>query len=207
METPATLDVTDVAVEALLAGRLIVLPTDTVYGLCASPYREEPVRRLYRLKGREELQPTALVGSDLDMLLECVPELRGRTGTILRALLPGPYTVIAPNPSRRFRWLTGARPDTIGLRVPLLEGPAADVLDRVSAVAATSANLPGERDPARVDQIPEPIRAGCEIVVDAGELPGVPSTVVDITGAEPRVLREGPVSASEALERISTALA
>ena len=207
METPATLDVTDVAVEALLAGRLIVLPTDTVYGLCASPYREEPVRRLYRLKGREELPPTAVVGSDLDMPLECVPELRGRTGTILRALLPGPYTVIAPNPSRRFRWLTGARPDTIGLRVPLLEGAAADVLARVSAVAATSANLPGEPDPSRADQIPEPIRAGCEIVVDAGELPGVPSTVVDITAAEPRVLREGLASASEALERISTALA
>ena len=203
---PATINSTDAAVEAVLAGRLIVLPTDTVYGLCASPYREDPVRRLYRLKGREEMQPTALVGSDLDMLLECVPELRGRTGTILRALLPGPYTVIAPNPSRRFRWLAGARPDTIGLRVPALTGAAAEVLDRVSAVAATSANLPGERDPARVDEIPEAIRAGCEVVVDAGELPGVPSTVVDITGAEPRVLREGAVSADEALQRITAAV-
>ena len=207
VKAPSTANLVDVAVEAVLAGRPIVLPTDTVYGLCASPYREEPVRRLYRLKGRDEMQPTALVASNVDMLFECVPELRGRTGTILRALLPGPYTVIAPNPSRRFRWLTGARPDTIGVRVPLLTGAAADVLARVSAVAATSANLPGEPDPARVDQIPEEIRAGCEVVIDGGELPGAASTIVDITGAEPRVLREGPVSASEVRERISAALA
>ena len=206
VETPATADTVDVAVEAVLAGRVVVLPTDTVYGLCASPYREEPVRRLYRLKGRDETQPTALLASDLDMLFECVPELRGRTATILRALLPGPYTVVAPNPARRFRWLTGGRAETIGVRVPVLTGVAAEVLERVSAVAATSANLPGEGDPARVDRIPPEIRAGCAAIVDTGELPGIASTVVDLTGAEPRVLREGPVPASDVLERIHAAL-
>ena len=206
MQTETTAGVVDAAVEALLAGRLVVLPTDTVYGLCASPYREAPVRRLYKLKGRDVFQPTALIARDVDMLFECIPELRGRSGTILRALLPGPYTVVAPNPSGRFRWLAGARTETIGVRVPVLEGAAAEVLERVAAVAATSANLPGEKDPARVDQVPEQILAGCDVIVDAGELPGVPSTVVDITGDEPRVLREGRAPAAEALERIRAAL-
>ena len=73
---------TDVAAAAaaIRAGRLAVVPTDTVYGLAASPYSEAPVRALYRAKGREELQPTALVAADLEQLLECVPELLGRAG-------------------------------------------------------------------------------------------------------------------------------
>jgi tRNA threonylcarbamoyl adenosine modification protein (Sua5/YciO/YrdC/YwlC family) len=196
----------DTVVEEILGGRPVILPTDTVYGLCTMPYREEPVRRLYRLKGRDASQPTAFVAADVDMLLECIPELRGRAGTILRALLPGPFTVVAPNPARRFRWLTGNNPETIGVRVPAADGALASVLERVSAVAATSANRPGERDPKRLEEIPEEIRGGC-VLLDGGELPGVPSTVVDITGPEPRILREGAVPAGETLARVRSAAA
>src|SRR5207249_12231393 len=109
----------------------VILPTDTVYGLCATPYREEPTRRIYRLKGRSETMPSALVCSDVEMLFECVPELRGRSGLIARALLPGAYTLVLPNPGRRFRWLTGASPETIGVRIPELDGPGREVLARV----------------------------------------------------------------------------
>jgi L-threonylcarbamoyladenylate synthase len=195
--------VTDQVVAAIKEGRPVVLPTDTVYGLCADAYREAPVRRLYRLKGREELQPTALVAADVDVLLDAVPELRGRAGVIARALLPGPYTLILPNPARRFRWLTGSRPATIGVRVPIPPEETAAVLGRVGAVAATSANLPGGPDPRRVDDVPDELRAGCSAVLDAGELPGTPSTVLDLTGPEPVVVREGAVPAAEALERLS----
>jgi L-threonylcarbamoyladenylate synthase len=195
--------VIDDVVHAIRAGRAVVLPTDTVYGVAANAYREAPVRRLYRLKGREERQPTALVAADVDVLLDCVPELRGRAGVIARALLPGPYTLILPNPARRFRWLTGDRPDTIGVRVPDLVGDAAAVLRQVSAVAATSANEPGGPDPRRVDEIPESIRADCAAILDVGELPGTPSTVLDLTDAEPVVVRVGAVPADEALERLS----
>ncbi len=194
---------TDQVVAAIKEGRPVVLPTDTVYGLCADAYREAPVRRLYRLKGREELQPTALVAADVDVLLDAVPELRGRAGVIARALLPGPYTLILPNPARRFRWLTGSRPATIGVRVPIPPEETAAVLGRVGAVAATSANLPGGPDPRRVDDVPDELRAGCSAVLDAGELPGTPSTVLDLTGPEPVVVREGAVPAAEALERLS----
>ncbi len=193
----------DEVVEAIRAGRPVILPTDTVYGLCADAYREEPVRRLYRLKGRGEMQPTALLAADVDVLLDAVPELRGRAAKVVRALLPGPYTLILPNPGRRFRWLTGERPDTIGVRVPALEGDARLVLERVGAVAATSANLPGGEDPRRLEDVPEQLLAGCGAVLDAGELPGIASTVLDLTGPEPAVVREGAVPAAEALARVS----
>ena len=195
--------IVDQAVAALRAGEPIVLPTDTVYGLCAYAYRSDPARRLSTIKRREESQPIALVAADLDMLLECVPELRGRAATQARALLPGALTLVLPNPGRRFPWLTGSRPDTIGVRVPAIAGPARSVLDAVGAVAATSANLTGEPDPKTLDDIPEEIRSACGAVIDGGELPGTPSTVVDLTGPEPEILREGAVSAEEVLARLA----
>jgi L-threonylcarbamoyladenylate synthase len=193
----------DHAVEALRRGRPVILPTDTVYGLCASAYSSAPVERAYELKGRELTQPSALVASDVDMLLECVPELRSRIGPILRALLPGPLTLVVPNPARRYRWLTGSNPLAIGVRVPQLPEPAAAVLTRVGAVMATSANLKGGPDPCRLEDVPQELFDGCGAAVDGGELPGTPSTVIDLTGREPQILREGAVPAAEALSRVA----
>ncbi|MBA3348470.1 MAG: threonylcarbamoyl-AMP synthase [Actinobacteria bacterium] len=197
-------DTVDAAVAALRGGQLAVVPTDTVYGLAANPYLEAPVSRLYRAKGRGAQQPTALVASDLTMLFECVPELRGRAGTIASALLPGPYTLVLPNPARRYRWLTGSTPEAIGVRVPELTGPAWEILDRVGAFAATSANLHGEADPRSLDEVPAEIVATAAAVVDGGTLTGTPSTVLDFTGDEPRVLREGAAPSDEALRLVSS---
>ncbi len=196
----------EAAVAAIRDGGLAVIPTDTVYGLVATPYREEPVKRLSELKARSAEQPIAIAASSVDWLLECVPELRGRCAIVARSLLPGPFTLVFPNPARRFPWLGGKRTDTIGIRVPLLSGPAKEILGRVGAVAATSANLHGSADPARVDDIPEEIRSAV-VVVDGGDLPGQPSTVIDMSGSEPLVIREGAVPASEALARIDAVLA
>jgi L-threonylcarbamoyladenylate synthase len=189
--------VIDEAVAALRAGRPVVLPTDTVYGLCADPSREEPALEVARLKGREQRQPIALLARDVDQLLERVPEL---DPVVLRALLPGPYTLILPNPERRYPWLGGG--GTIGVRVPDLPAAAAAVLDEVGAVLATSANLHGGTDPRRLEDVPEALRLAAGAVVDAGELPGTPSTVLDLTGPEPRVVREGAVPAAEALATV-----
>lgn len=193
---------TDEAVAALRAGQLVVLPTDTVYGLCCDAYREPPFRRLTKLKGRPESMPVALLAADLDVILDAVPEARGRAAVVARTLLPGPYTLVLPNPARRFRWLCGTTPEAIGVRIPDLPPDSKAVLERAGAVAATSANLHGEPDPARVEDIPPEILDGCGAVVDAGELPGTPSTVVDLTGPEPVVLREGAVPAEEALAAV-----
>jgi L-threonylcarbamoyladenylate synthase len=165
--------VTDGAVAALRAGHAVILPTDTVYGLCALPGNEDV---LYELKGRDRSKPVALLAADVDALVAALP---GLDRSVLERYLPGPYTLVVGEPP-------------VGVRVPVLPKGAAVVVREVGIVAATSANLSGGVDPRRVEDVPEEIRAVCGAIVDAGELPGVPSTLVDLTGPEPRILRQGP---------------
>ena len=186
------------AVAALRQGLPVLLPTDTVYGLASAP-GEEAARRLYELKGRSREQPTAILAATLEALLEAVPEL---PRDLLAKLLPGPYTLVLANPARRFPWLTGGEPGRIGVRVPVLPAPTGEIVGRRGVVLATSANDPGGPNPASLDDVPRRIRDGCGAEVDIGPLPGTPSTVLDLSGAEPRVLREGAVPASEALDRL-----
>jgi L-threonylcarbamoyladenylate synthase len=193
--------VVEQAVAAIRAGEPVVLPADTVYGLATTPHSAEAARRLYEVKRRPEEMPSALITRDLDTLLELVPELGGRSERIARALLPGPLTLIFPNPARRFPWLTGNRPETIGVRVCELPGPSRAVLHEVGAVLATSANLHGQPDPIRAEDVAEEVRAAVAVVVDVGGLPGVRSTILDFTGEEPTVFREGAVPGAEAIAR------
>jgi L-threonylcarbamoyladenylate synthase len=186
------------AVAVLEAGGLVVLPTDTVYGLCAAPQNAAAVARINELKGRAE-QPIALVAASVQALIECVPELSEHWQKLLETLLPGPYTLVLPNPERRLRWLSPGREETIGVRVPELPEPARKVLEQFGAVAATSANRHGEPDPRRVEEIPAEIRAAAGAVLDTGELPGTSSTVIDLTGPEPVILRAGVGDVERAL--------
>ena len=179
---------------AIGEGRPVVLPTDTVYGLCTTPLAPES---LARLKGRSADQPIALLASEVDILLELVPELPEAP---VRSLLPGRLTLIFRNPEGRFPLLSPQ--GTIGVRVPQLRGAARRIVTRAGAVAATSANLHGGDDPRRLDEVPEEIRREA-VLIDGGDLPGTPSTVVDLTGAAPVVLREGAVLAAEVFERLS----
>ena len=192
----------DAAVAALRAGRLVVLPTDTVYGLAADGESEPAARALYAAKGRDAIQPTAVLFPSADLLVERVPELRANAVEAVQTLLPGPFTLILENPARRYAWLNPQRPDAIGVRIPAVTGAARAVLDALGAVVATSANLPGGVDPRRVEDVPPEIAAAVDVVIEGGELPGTPSTVVDLTGSEPRVLREGAVAAADVLERL-----
>jgi tRNA threonylcarbamoyl adenosine modification protein (Sua5/YciO/YrdC/YwlC family) len=183
-------------IEALRAGRPVLLPADGVYGLCALASSEAAVRALYQLKGRGSAQPTQVIAASVDVLVSNIPELpRG----LLDALLPGAYTLILPNPAHRYRWVSGERPDTIGVRVARVPAETQRILDEVGLVAATSANEPGEPAAATLAAVPERIRAACGAELDAGELPGTPSTVVDYTGDEPRILREGAGAIAQAL--------
>ena len=191
------------AVAAIEAGQVVVLPTDTVYGLAATAYGLAGRDAVYRLKGRELHQPSALVAVSLEALFDCVPEFRGRSGKMAAALLPGPYTLLLANPAQRFAWLCGDAATSIGVRVPELTGPGRQVLDAVAAVVATSANLPGGPEPRTVAEIPERLRDGVAVVVDGGELPGVPSTVLDLTERVPRVVREGAGDVAAALARLA----
>jgi len=192
----------DAAVTALRAGRLVVLPTDTVYGLAADGESESAARALYAAKGRDAIQPTAVLFASVDVLVERVSELPAAAVEAVRLLLPGPFTLIVENPARRYAWLNPQRPDAIGLRVPAVTGAPRAVLEALGAVVATSANLPGGADPRRLEDVPPEIAAAVDVVIEGGELPGTPSTVVDLTGPERRVLREGAVTAADALERL-----
>jgi L-threonylcarbamoyladenylate synthase len=186
----------DDVVRAIGAGETVVIPTDTVYGLACRPDDERAVRRLSELKRRSQDQPIALVAASVDALRDLVPELPED------GILVGPFTIVVGNPARRLRWLTGSRPETIGVRVPDVTGAAAELLQQVGVVAATSANLHGGPDPRRIEDVPAAILDAVAAVLDAGELPGAPSTVIDLTGSSPRVLREGAVPAAEALRRV-----
>ena len=180
---------------AITRSELVVIPTDTVYGLACRPDDERAVRSLSALKRRSPDQPIALVAASVAALRELVPEVPD-------GVLTGPFTLVVANPQRRLPWLSGSRPDTIGVRVPSVSGAAAELLELVGVVAATSANLHGGPDPCRVEDVPPEILGAVAVVLDAGELPGAPSTIVDLTGDEPRVLREGAVPAAEALARL-----
>lgn len=194
------------AIAALREGETAVLPFDTVYGVAADAFSDTATRKLYDLKGRVYTQPTAVVAANVDELLEAVPELTGEAEPLIRELLPAPYTLILPNPARRFRWLTGDNEGAIGVRVPKLPSPTDEVVAALRVVVATSANHPGEPDPGTLDEVPEAIRAGAGAVIDRGPVPGTPSTIVDLTGQSPRLVRRGLTPPEDLLRRLATAV-
>ena len=155
--------------ECIRAGGIALFPADTVYGLAVDPANDEAIERMYALKGRPREKKSAL----MYFLVDAVPDLPERA----RKLLPGPVTVILP--------------DGRGIRVPdqpLLAGVTIPVLQ-------TSANPSGGPDPRRLEDVDPAIRAGVDLEIDGGELPGTPSTVVDLSGEDVRIVREGALPA------------
>jgi L-threonylcarbamoyladenylate synthase len=175
--------------ECLAAGGVAVFPADTVYGLCCDPLDEPAVRRLYELKGRPPERPAAVMFFALEVALPALPALRERERAALRALLPGPVTLLLPNRDRHYPLAAGpgeGGADTLGLRVPAWPAPLAALGAVRAPVLQSSANLSGEPDAWRLADVPTSIRAGADLVLDGGELPGVPSTVVDLREYERR---------------------
>jgi L-threonylcarbamoyladenylate synthase len=181
-------------------GGVAVFPSDTVYGLATEPDSKEGVHRLYALKGRPPDRPAAVMFFDLDLALAALPELGERTRSVLTRLLPGPVTLLLPNPARRYPLACGQQPERLGVRVPALDGPLAPLGAMRRPVLQSSANRSGGADPPRIDDVDASIRAGVDLLIDAGELPGVASTVVDLSrfeqSGEHEVVREGGLDAA-----------
>jgi len=154
------------------AGGVVLFPADTVYGLACDPENEQAIERMYRIKGRPREKKSAL----MYFLVDAVPDLPEAA----KKLLPGPVTVILE--------------DGRGIRVP--DGP---MLAEIP-VLQTSANPSGGPDPRSLDEVDPGIRAAADLEIDGGELPGTSSTVVDLSGGEPRILREGAVPAARIRE-------
>jgi L-threonylcarbamoyladenylate synthase len=178
----------------IAAGGVAVFPADTVYGLACGPDDPAAVERLYALKGRAPDKPAAVMFFDRDRALAAFPELPPRTRAALERLLPNSVTLLLPNPRRRYPLACGPDPGTLGLRVPDI--PALASVGR--PVLQSSANHAGAPDARRLGDVPEDIRSGADLVLDGGELPGTPSTVIDLrryerTG-EWSVLRSGAVA-------------
>jgi L-threonylcarbamoyladenylate synthase len=181
----------------LAAGGVVVFPADTVYGLACDPASRPAVERLYALKRRSLEKPSAVMFFELEAALEALPELGERTRQAMRRLLPGPVGLLLPNPARRFALACGSDPSTLGVRVPRL----ARFAGLARPVLQSSANLAGGPDARRLGEVPEMIRAAADLVIDGGELPGTPSTMVDLRRYEEdggwRVVRAGLVGEEE----------
>ena len=165
-----------------------MFPTDTLYGIGCSPGDEAARRRLYELKGRPRDKPSAVMCFSMAAAEDLLAPLGPRTRGAAEALLPGPVLL--------------ALPGGVGLRVPRFE-PLAAV--RVP-VLQTSANLTGGPEPRRLAEVPEELRAGADLALDGGELPGLASTVVDLTRYEDEgtweVLRKGGLSTEQVSSRL-----
>ncbi|MEN3281661.1 MAG: L-threonylcarbamoyladenylate synthase [Solirubrobacteraceae bacterium] len=185
-------------------GGVAVFPCDTVYGLACEPDSKEAVQRLYLLKRRRPDKPAAVMFFALDLALAALPELGPHTAGAVSALLPGAVTLLLPNPARRFPLACGVGGDgieTLGLRVPAWPAQLAVLGDVRWPVLQSSANVAGGPDARTLGEVPEAIRARADLVLDGGELPGTPSTVVDLRAFERdgrwSVVREGAVAARE----------
>jgi L-threonylcarbamoyladenylate synthase len=180
-------------------GGVALFPADTVYGLATDPESPEGVERLYRLKGRPPGQPAAVMFFALELAMAALAELGPRTREALGRLLPGGVTPLVPNPARRFALACGPVPERLGLRVPLLRGALEPLRAVRRPVLQSSANLSGQPAPRRLDDVDERLRGGVDVALDGGELPGTPSTVVDLTryedSGEYSIARVGAVSA------------
>jgi tRNA threonylcarbamoyl adenosine modification protein (Sua5/YciO/YrdC/YwlC family) len=184
-------------------GGVAVFPADTVYGLACDVHNRVAVERLYRLKLRRLDKPSAVMFFDRDLALAALPELGERTRAALGRLLPGPVTALLSNPEGRFPLACGDDPSTFGLRVPV-----APLLAGVSwPVLQSSANLAGGPDARRLDDVPESLRRGADLVIDGGELPGTPSTVVDLraleTTGEWRIVRQGVMTEADVADALA----
>lgn len=191
--------------QSLTTGGVVVFPTDTVYGLGCDPDDEAAVRRLYELKGRPPERPAAIMFFALSTALHALPELGERERAAIAALLPGPLTILLPNPQRRYPLACGPNPVTLGLRVPRLPRRLAALEGLERPLLQSSANFSGEPDARALSQVPAELRARADLVLDGGELPGTASTVIDLGEYERtgrwRIVREGPVGEGE-IERV-----
>lgn len=180
--------------EVIAGGGVAVVGTDTVYGVCADAGNAAAVQRMLALKERPAGKPAAVSFESVRDALAALPELGERTRAAVRALLPGPLTLLVPNPRGRFPLAGG---ELLGVRVLAL-GAGRPLL-------LSSANLAGAPEARTLEQVEPALLAGADLVLDAGELPGTASTVVDLGSLERtgdwRIVREGACTRNNLSER------
>ena len=183
-------------------GGVAIFPADTLYGLACDPLNAEAIERIHSIKGRGERKPSAVMYFSPLAMRELVSGLGPRTREAVGALLPGPVTLVVANPEHRYPLACREDPERLGVR--LIEGP---LVGAMTPILQTSANRSGDPAPKRFDQIDAVILAEADLAIDAGELIGEPSTVVDVTdidaGGGWQILREGALAGAEVDRRLA----
>lgn len=198
----APLSAIDEAAEAVARGCVVVVPTDTVYGLAADAGNANAVDRIFALKGRPSDKALQLLVPAADWL-ERLGTPSNDARLLARRYWPGPLTIIVPASAQAPDSMTSE--GTVGLRVPA-HPLTIELLHRTGPLAATSANRSGEVTPHDVASIRPLFGDGVDVYVDGGRIEGTASTVVDATGSEIVIVREGAVPASEIMREIMCAL-
>ncbi|MGH3362773.1 MAG: L-threonylcarbamoyladenylate synthase [Nocardioides sp.] len=181
---------------AVQQGKLVVLPTDTVYGVGADAFDPAAVRGLLNAKGRgREMPPPVLVSAatTVDAIATAIP---GYARALIEEFWPGPLTLVCTQqPS--LQWDLGDTRGTVAVRMPDHE-VALELLERTGPLAVSSANLTGRPAATDAGEAEEMLGDDVEVILDAGEAPGGrASTIVDVTGTQGRVLRRGALSLEE----------
>ena len=189
------------AIDTLAAGGLVAFPTDTVYGLGALVFNEIAVANIYEVKGRGDDKAIPILIGDFEQMERVAMGVNSMCQKLARRFWPGPLTLVVPrHPSIPDAVTPYA---TVGVRIPDFE-PTRDLLRLTGPLAVTSANRSGQSSPSTARGVQAQLDGRIALILDGGVTPGgTPSTVVDCTEGQPRVLREGPIT----LEQILNALA
>lgn len=181
------------AVEALRAGELVIIPTDTVYGIAADVRHDNAVRALYAAKQRDPAAPLQLLFGRDQSFLARYAKLTAPARHLIEVLGPGAWTIVVP---ARDEWdspaLSGGR--TVGIRIVPVD-LVVEIVDGLGApLAASSANVSEGPSPVTCDEADRQVGVFCALSIDAGPTgQGIDSTVIDLSGPEPRILREGAI--------------
>lgn len=197
-------DVARKALERCISGGgVAVFPADGLYGLACDPLDANAISQIHRLKGRDDGKPSAVMYFSPLAIRELLSGLGPKTKAVASALLPGPVTLVVHNPERRYPLACRQDPERLGVR--LIGGPLAGTM---CPIFQTSANLSGEPAPARFEDVPRPIRDTVDLAIDGGELPGLPSTVIDVAAIDEdgswRILRDGALSLGDVKSALAT---
>lgn len=201
MTLSAALNQVDEAVNVLRNGGVIAMPTDTLYALTAAADSAPAVRRVFEIKGRQEGRPLPLFVSGLEMARR-IAVFNETASRLASSFWPGQLTIVVPK-RQEYESEALAGSPSVGLRVP--DHPVAQaVVEAIDApVTGTSANLSGGPDPVSADEVRRQLGDQVDLILDAGPCQhGLGSTIVDCSGEQPRILRQGAVSS----ERITAAL-
>ncbi len=182
------------AVSLLRSGHVIAVPTDTVYGVASDGLNPDAIRRLYEVKERPADKPIPLLLADIDDVWHVIRSFPAGAHRLAQAFWPGPLTLILPaRPELPGVLLAGG--DTVGVRIPAHNDLRKLIRRLGRPLAATSANLSGHPPALTAQDVLEQLGGRIPLILDGGRTPGGrPSTVVDCTGDDPVILREGPIS-------------